>query len=183
MGFRRTSVSAFLALSLGSLLSLAPAFSSEFEGGVEDQFRLTRYSDDQIQLEIQNKIKVACKGDRCELASVTNRGESFTVSVSAGVGNNNQWGGNGGVVIVDGSGRNNSNNNEPYIGVTLKYLKGNCTQSVNVPQSLYIAMNTYLYRLINEDGSTERSFSPAQQTMILFYTTILKQASGCTVPQ
>ncbi len=173
-----------LSLSICSLAFFASAQASEFDDGIENEFRLTRFSDDQIQVEIRNKMKVACKGDRCELASVTNKGEAFVVTVSAGVGNNNNnASGTGGVVIIDG-GRNNSNNDfQPYVGVQLKYVNGHCTQSVNVPTSLYVAMNTYLYHLVNEDGSIDRQFTPAQQTMILFYTTILKQASGCTIPQ
>jgi len=175
----------FIGFLMMGILSISNGLADEFEGGVEDQFKLTRFSDEQIQIEIQNKIKIACKGDRCEMASVTNKGESFVVSVYAGVGNSNNSTGNsnGGVIIVDGNGGNSTSDaSAPYVGISMKYITGNCTQSVNVPQSLYVAMNTYLYHLINEDGSIERQFSPAQQTMILFYTTILKQASGCTIP-
>ena len=115
---------------------------------------------------------------------MTNRGEAFTVAISTGYGDpNGSNTNNGGVVVVDSNGgHHNDFQSQPYVGVTLRYIKGSCTQSVNVPKSLYVAMNTYLYHLINEDGSIERQFTPAQQTMILFYTTILKQASGCNNP-
>ncbi len=160
------------------------ATAGEFDQAVDQQFRVTRFSDNQIQVEIDQTMKIACRGDRCELASITQKGESFTIGLQAGVGNRQASSSNGSVVIVDPNGSNtDANNSGPYIGLTLKYLRGNCTQVVNVPRSLYRAMNTYLYHLIQEDGSTERQFSPAQQTMILFYTTILNKASGCTIPQ
>lgn len=177
-----TKIQKLWILRLIAIMTSSVSFAENFEKGVEEEFKFTRYSDDQIQIEIQNKIKVACKGDRCELASVTNRGESFVVSIHAGINENNTNTGSG-VVIVDGGHVADNNSNGPSIGVTMKYVKGQCTQTVHVPQSLYIAMNTYLYRLLNEDGSIERQFSPAQQTMILFYTTILKQASGCQILQ
>jgi len=156
----------------------------EFDGGVEDEFTVERFSDDEIRLKIEEKAKIACKGDRCELASVTNKGDSFKVVFSTGYGDeNNNNSGSGSVIVVGDGGGNNNPGNEFFVGLQIQYITGECTQTVLVPESLYITMNTYLYRLLNEDGSVERQFSAAQQTMILFYTTILKQASGCTIPQ
>ena len=56
---------------------------------------------------------------------------------------------------------------------------GSCEQTVKVPRSLYYSLNRYIYGLLNSDSSTRRSFTPADEAMIIFYTTIAKQAQGC----
>ena len=134
---------------------------------------------------IFNDMKIQCYRGLCEMAMVDTRGHAFVAEVTAGYGNQNGsnggMGGSGGGVVVVGTGTYN-NTPQPYFGVTLRYVSQHCVQSVRVPTSLYVSMNTYLYNLINEDGSTKRTFDPAEQTMVLFYTTIMKQANGCTTP-
>jgi hypothetical protein len=44
-------------------------------------------------------------------------------------------------------------------------------------------MNRYMYGLISEDGGIRRGFTPADEAMIMFYSTIMKQASGCVAAQ
>jgi hypothetical protein len=36
-----------------------------------------------------------------------------------------------------------------------------------------------MYGLMTETGETKRGFTPADEAMIMFYTTIMKQANGC----
>jgi hypothetical protein len=38
-----------------------------------------------------------------------------------------------------------------------------------------------MYGLMAEDGGTRRGFTPADEAMIMFYTTIMSKASGCTM--
>ena len=89
--------------------------------------------------------------------------------------------GGGTTVIVPGTGGNYSS--EPFFGVSLRYTRAKCTQMVKVPRSLYIGINRYMYGLINEDGGTRRGFTPSDEAMIMFYSTIMKQASGCVASQ
>jgi hypothetical protein len=40
-----------------------------------------------------------------------------------------------------------------------------------------------MYGLISEEGGTRRGFTPADEAMIMFYSTIMKQATGCVAGQ
>lgn len=91
-------------------------------------------------------------------------------------------GGSGTTVIVPGS-NGNSYSPEPFYGFTLRYTKGKCTQSIRVPRSLYFSINRYMYGLMTEEGGTRRGFTPADEAMIMFYSTIMKQATGCVAGQ
>ena len=131
-------------------LAVLPVFVSgsvlandEFEEGAEEEFVVERYFDDEIHMRIAEQAKLACKGDRCELASVTNKGESFKVVFSAGFGDQDNANGNGSVVVIEDGGTENSED-DFFVGLQVQYLQGECTQSVHVPESLYIVMNTYI---------------------------------------
>ena len=154
----------------------------EYDGG-SSEYNQIYYTPAYISKMISDNMRIQCYRGLCEMAMVDTRGTTFVAEISSGYGNQNGMSGggnagNGGVVVV-GTGSYN-NTPQPYFGVTLRYVSQHCVQSVRVPTSLYVSMNTYLYSLINEDGTTKRTFDPAEQTMILFYTTILKQANGCT---
>ena len=159
-----------------------PGADNEFSGGAPE-FNQIVYTPAYISKVIADNMKIQCFHGLCEMAMVDTRGQSFTAEVNAGYGNPNATnggaGGSGGIVVVN-PGTNTNTTPQPYFGVTIRYVTQHCTQSVRVPTSLYVSMNTYLYSLINEDGTTKRTFDPAEQTMILFYTTILKQTTGCS---
>lgn len=156
-------------------------------GGGAGEYEQIYYTPAYISKMIANDMKIQCHRGLCEMAMVDTRGQAFVAEVYAGYGNQmgmngGMMGGNGGGVVVLGGNGAFNNTPQPYFGVTLRYVAQHCKQSVRVPTSLYVSMNTYLYNLINEDGTTKRTFDPAEQTMILFYTTIMKQATGCTTP-
>ena len=168
----------------GATSSPTPAPGGEFSGGSSEYNQnQTYYTPAYVSKMIAQNMKIQCYRGLCQMAMVDTKGHAFTAELSAGYGNQNQGstgGGSGGVVVVGTGGYNTTP--EPYVGVDLRYVTQDCKQSVMVPTALYVSMNTYLYNLINEDGTTKRTFDPAEQTMILFYTTILKQANGCTTP-
>ena len=156
---------------------------NEFDGGAGEYDQI-KYTPAYISKTISENMKIQCSNGLCEMAMVDTRGRTFVVELYTGYGSTNgmygsSMGGNaGGSVVVLGNGQL-SNSPQPYYGVTLRYINQHCTQSIKVPTSLYVSMNTYLYSLINEDGTTKRTFDPAEQTMILFYTTVMNQANGC----
>jgi len=161
--------------------------SGEYDGGAPE-YEQIYYTPAYISKMIAENMSIQCYRGLCEMAMVDTRGEAFVAEVSAGYGVQNgmngmggSGGGTGGGLVVVSSGAY-ATTPQPYAGVTLRYVAQHCKQSVRVPVSLYVSMNTYLYNLINEDGTTKRTFDPAEQTMILFYTTVMKQANGCTTP-
>ncbi len=172
-----------IELSPASTTRTPPPAGSDFSGGAAD-FDPSYYSPSAVHRLIQDSMRIQCHEGLCQMAMVDTHGSSFVVEVSAGYGPNNGinasgGGGQGGVVVVNPN-SGGASVSQPFFGLTLRYTTQRCRQYVNVPTALYVSLNTYLYGLINEDGTTKRTFDPAEQTMILFYTTILKQASGCS---
>lgn len=146
--------------------------------GGEDEFEFIRYTPEYIQMSIREDMKVACKKGLCTLFAISESGDEFKAEFNVGQGDQDTDGGSS-VVIVPGNGYTPTSTDSEYLGLSLSYTYRRCTQEVKVPRSLYIAMNTYMYGLISEEGTTRRAFTPADEAMIIFYSTIIKQASGC----
>lgn len=149
-------------------------------GGGSQEFEYVKYTDEYIQMKIHESAELNCKKGVCTLFAQTTNSQGFTVEFSIGENANggSTNGGNGSVIVVPGNG-SSTNTVQPYIGLTLRYNVGTCTQKVKVPESLYVSMNTFLYNFMNEDGTPVRGFTPADEAMIMFYSTIMKQAAGC----
>lgn len=165
-----------------STTSFAGDIDDVFDRG-ETEFEFERFSDNGILLAIDEDAELACENGLCTLHSVTNRYGGFEVSFNVGEGNPNSSG-NGTItnIYTDNKPEGNCNTCEQaYWGITLRYRKGKCTQRINVPRSVYYAINRYMYGLMTEEGGTRRGFTPADEAMIMFYTTIMSKATGCTL--
>ncbi len=172
------------ALSLIAAL-VSPTFADEiddiFNPG-EREFEFDRYSNEGILLKIDQDARIACSIEGlCKLSSVRTDSKGWEVSFNVGQGGAINSG--SGTTIITGGydGKNDTCNTCDQLnwGLTLAYRSGQCTQTVMVPRSLYYAMNRYMYGLMTETGETKRGFTPADEAMIMFYTTIMKQATGC----
>lgn len=154
-------------------------------GGGNDEFEFERFDNESILVAIKRDMEVACnRAGLCTLSAVTSTDRRFTAQFQIGEGNPmGSFGntGNGTTVIVPGAGQ--TYESQPYYGVSLRFTTGKCTQNVQVPRSLYISMNRYLYGLMTEEGGTRRGFTPADEAMIMFYSTVMKQATGCVAAQ
>lgn len=153
-------------------------------GAGSDEFELERFDNDNVHLAIKRDMEVACnKQGLCTLSAVTSNDQRFTAQFFIGEGNNfGQFGGGGTTVIVPGSNGNFFPTGQ-YYGINLRYTRAKCTQTIKVPRSLYISINRYMYGLMTEEGGTRRGYTPADEAMIMFYSTIMKQASGCVAGQ
>lgn len=59
--------------------------------------------------------------------------------------------------------------------------KGNtCTKQVKVPWSVYQSIAAIMSSLDGSSGEPPPAFTPAQQTMLLFYTTLMQQTLSFT---
>ncbi len=184
----------FLLLCLTSFLAFAqkdPCRNSqqvrEIFACETTEFGFEKFDDSSILMAINRDARVACNSSGlCQFSSVTSNDRRFTASFSIGEGNSFSTGMNGGsggtniIIPTTGTGLGTS---QPYYGITLRYTSGRCTQTVNVPRSVYYAVNRYMYGLMTETGETRRGFTPADEAMIMFYTTIMKQATGCVAAQ
>lgn len=174
-----------LALSCLSLVTYAGDIDDYFGGGEDTYDFEQRYSDADILMQVDRDAAVACNGSLCTLHSVTNRYGGFEVEFTVGQNLNNTNG--SGAVIITGNGKDGYDTTCDTCdegiswGVTLRYAKGQCTQTIDVPVSVYKAINTYMYGLIRQGGGTRSGFTPADESMIMFYTTIMSQATGCSM--
>lgn len=159
----------------------------ELYGCETNEFGFERFDDATILMAINRDARISCsEGGLCRLSSVTSNDSRFTATFSFGEGNTfNNGSGSGTNIIIPGGGTGCGNlcDSGPYYGITLRYTKGRCTQTVNVPRSVYYALNRYMYGLMTETGGTRRGFTPADEAMIMFYTTVMKQATGCVAGQ
>ena len=170
---------AFSFLIYTSVL-LADSIDSEFGEG-ERSFLLEKSTNNDIMLTIEKDAKIACQpSGQCVLSSIQNDNKGWDVSFNVGQGFG--YGGINGTTIITGGYDNtydNCQNCQPvHWGITITHHAYHCTQKVMVPRSLYISMNRYLYGLLQENGEPRKGLTPADETMIIFYSTIMKQASA-----
>ncbi len=163
--------------------------SMVFAGGVDDvfapgneEFKFERLSNDGILLAIDKDAKIAClPSGLCTLSSGQSDSKGWDISFNVSQGGSINS--NGGTTIITGGydpNASSSTGNNLHWGITLSYRVGHCTQRVLVPRSLYYSMNRYLYGLLQETGETRKGFTPADEAMIMFYSTIMKQASAAS---
>ncbi len=162
---------------LMSSFTFATNVDDLFAGG-EREFEFERFADDSILMAIDQDAELACDAGVCTLHAVTNNYGGFEVSFNVGEGE--QDNGSGTTIYTGGSGYQTDGNSE-YWGFTVKYSRGKCTQRIRTPRSVYYAINRYMYGLMTEEGGTRRGFTPADEAMIMFYTTIMNKANGCTM--
>lgn len=174
-----------LTLLITSLMAVSRAddIDDVFNTG-NGEFKFERFSNEGILLAIDRDAKIACMSNgQCVLSSVKSDSNGWEVSFNVGQGNSVNSG-SGTTIITGGydSGKTSTCNSCDAVnwGITLAYKVGHCTQTVLVPRSLYYALNRYMYGLMQETGDTKKGFTPADEAMIMFYTTIAKQATGCS---
>lgn len=129
-----------------------------------------------IQDKIQAQMELVCDDGMCTIVEKTTHNRGWSVTFNAGVGSNNMYGGGGGTVIIDGDLNQGS---EPYYGVTVRYENMKCTSQVNVPESVYEVLNTYIYSRLNEDKSVKKVLSDADRAALLEFVTLVTNAEGC----
>lgn len=176
----------FKFIILFTLLSLASGHAEDENldhlATGNEEFEFNRFTAEYIQLKIQEQVRVSCRKNMCTMFATSTKGHRFTTQFMVGEGNPMNGGlggtGNGGVVIVPGGGVGGIEAG-PYIGLTVQYSYSTCTEKIKVPEPLFVAMSSFMYHFVNEDGTPRRGFTPADEAMILFYSTIMKQANGC----
>jgi len=171
---RARSLLTGLALICYSLTSPA----NEFENGTSefDQVSTPQYSEAEIQKKIQSEMAVACVGNLCQIVGSDSNGSGWTVSFAIGYGNNGTTGGGNQFFIGEGS---SPGSDRGHAAITVTYNNWKCSSQLRVTPAVYRFVNTYLYNMVNTDGSVKRNFSPADQTVVLFYTTMLSKVENC----
>lgn len=124
---------------------------------------------------------ITCEGSLCKLFSVNVHKQSFTVTTYVGDGMPMMP--NSGTNYYIGSGQNQLNQGKLGYGIMITWDRTNCSKVVNVDKSVYDAVTTYMKQLVNSkpgEDPTYPAFTPAEQTVILFYTTVMELVKGST---
>ena len=130
----------------------------------------------------KDKDNIACKGSLCTLFSVTSNNRTFNITTyvgdgmptSSGSGTTNYYGSTTGTTGATGT---------LGYGIEISAEWTHCVKNINVDKSVYDAVTTYMRELINTtpgEPSTYPQFTPAEQTMLLFYTTVMDLTKGAT---
>lgn len=153
-------------------------FANEFESGTSefDQVAGPHFSETEIQKKIESEMAVACKGNLCQVVGADSNGSGWTVSFNVGYGGSGSSDTGNNFYIGEGA---SQDSDKGYASVTVSYNNWKCTSQIRVTPAVYRFVNTYLYNMVNTDGSVKRNFSPADQTVILFYTTMLNKVENC----
>ena len=174
-----------LALAFSVNTVMADSIDDLFGAGEDQEFEFERFEESHVMKAIAHDAGMVCKKGLCKLTSVDTKWKEFTINMNGGLGNNAS-GGFGGFGDGDGTFINFDGGNQPqniedrlHAGINMQISVGTCVRSVNVPRALFYSIQRYMYGLMNEDSTTRRSFTPADEAMILFYTTVMKQANGC----
>jgi hypothetical protein len=159
-------------------LTILPAFADGvddmFGGGNNDEFDFEEpFSKENVLRAISHDAGMACKRGVCTISSTDTKWRDFTFAINSGYGQPNYGSGGGTNVFLGNVGNGNSRYGNHSLNIEVNV--GTCTQKVNIPRSLYYSMNKYLYGLQNSDGTVRRSFTPADEAMIIFFTTVSKQ--------
>lgn len=153
-------------------------FAGEFDDGAPeyDQKPLPNRTEADIQRKIAEEMEIACSGNLCKIVGSDSEGSGWTVSFSIGYGQPSNSGTGDNIYIGD---NNAGTNDRGYAGITVTYRNYKCSSQLRVTPAVYQFVNTYMYNMINHDYSTKRNFSPTEQTVILFYTTMLNKVEAC----
>lgn len=133
-------------------------------------------TDAEIHRQIQDEMAIACSANLCQIVGSDNQGSSWTVGFSVGYGRAPNSGSGDTIYIGD---RVENDSNRGYAGIQVTYKNFRCRSTLKVTPAVYEFVNTYLYNMINHDYSVKRNFSPAEQTVVLFYTTMLSKVENC----
>lgn len=131
----------------------------------------------------KDKANLACNGSLCTLFSVSVNKKSFNITTYVGDGMPGQQ--NGGTNNYYGNNQTGQTGAQGKLGYGIQITWDNthCTKDVNVDRSVYDSVTTYMRELLNStpgEASTYPQFTPAEQTMILFYTTVMDLTKGST---
>lgn len=181
----KLAILATLILSINSAQTIAgdePAKNDVdgiFAGGdSEKEFEFERFSENNIFAAINEDMELVCKDGLCTLTAIHEKYSNFEVSFQLGEGFQGGINSGGGTIIDLGNNQNNDGD-DSFWGLRVAYNRGKCSQDIRIPKALYLVMNRYIYGLLTEEGDTRMNFTPADEAMIMFYTTISKQLSGC----
>ena len=166
-----------IAMSYGATAQTAPGANEEFGKANPGAIQAAK---DQM---VKDAANLVCHDSLCQLFEVKVRKQSFTITTY--VGNRQPGMMNGGTNNYYGSNPmiTNYDPNQVGYGVQVTWDNTKCTKTIMVDKSVYDSVTTYMAMLVNTKPGEDKTFpqfTPAEETMILFYTTVMELTKGQT---
>ena len=180
----RKLAQALLSLAVvASFLPMAQAQTSEFDKSAPDFDSVqapVQMNEVEIKKAILESLKRECNSEgKCWLIGTDCKGSSWQFGGSAGVGSRNYSNGTG--TIINLGQDSNNGGNDPYYSLSFGYRNQTQETNLRVSRPLKVLFETYQWAGVNPDGSTKRTFSPADLAMLSFYATIVGKLETCRV--
>lgn len=178
--FKKTTLG-LLSLTLVSSLAFADAQTANDEYGNATPGATSTSTKEIMD---QDRANLACNGSLCTLFSVTVNKKSFNITTYVGDGMPSPQGsGSSTNYYVNSNGTQTGGTGKLGYGIQVSWENTHCTKNVDVDKSVYDSVTTYMRELLNStpgEGKTYPQFTPAEQTMLLFYTTVMDLTKGST---
>lgn len=157
-----------------------PAFASEFDKKSPEFDALqtpVQMTESEVQKAVLETMQRQCDAEgRCWLMGTDSSGSSWTLGFNAGVGSRNYA---TGTTVINLGDEGYNNNNDPYYGFQVTYRRYNCETNLRVSPAMKRLLETYQYMGVNPDGSTKRTFSPADLALFSLYATLNQKVETC----
>ncbi len=130
--------------------------------------------------QILESLRRECDTDgKCWLIGTDCKGSSLQIGATAGVGSRNYSNGTG--TIINLGDDSTSGGSEPHYSFSVGRRWQTQETNLRVARPLKVLFETYQWAGVNPDGSTKRTFSPADLAMLSFYATVIGKLETCRV--
>lgn len=171
-------VSSVLVLTCSLASSLASA--NEFDKKSPDFDSLQKppsMTETDVQKAVLETMQRQCDAEgKCWLMGTDSSGSSWQLGFNAGVGSRNYA---TGTTVINLGEDGGGNSDDPYYGFSVTYRRYNCETNLRVSPAMKRLLETYQWMGVNSDGSTKRTFSPADLALFSLYATLNQKLETC----
>lgn len=130
-----------------------------------------------VQKAVLETMQRQCDAEgKCWLMGTDSSGSSWQLGFNAGVGSRNYA---TGTTVINLGEDGGGNSDDPYYGFSVTYRRYNCETNLRVSPAMKRLLETYQWMGVNSDGSTKRTFSPADLALFSLYATLNQKLETC----
>lgn len=182
-----TSPARFLSRGLLTLASIAALLTissivsaSEFDKKAPEFDSLSTpavLTESEIQKQVAEQMRVQCDSQqRCWLMGSDSSGAEWKFGAGVGAGARNY---NTGTTVINLGDDSSNGSNQPYWNLSISYRNYVCNTNLRIDPALKRLFTTYFMNAVNPDGSTKRTFSPAELGLFSLYATLNQKLDTC----
>ncbi|UOF01014.1 protease [Bdellovibrio reynosensis] len=132
--------------------------------------------DPDFQRKVQEELIVACFKNLCKIVGADFEGNAWSISFQVAYGERNR--GKSDTILISGKDSDHGWDGGS-VAISVFYKNVACRTDMRITPAVYRFVNTYLYGMVNSNGSLKKYFSPTDRSVILFYMAMINQVSIC----